>query len=183
MSLLCLLQLLPSIVAPRLRKHNVRTARRSGSVVLRPPSETLPWEVQRPWFCFWTYNHKQEVPASQSHRATSSFCLQGGGIELKLPKTKLYQCLLLQHPLNQTPPPRYPVSQSAPPTRLLIVFLQLVPKKLIENHLSYSLLFLLQETFIHIISYKQVKSNSFYCLNWANNSTFLPYRWFKQLIV
>lgn len=36
LSLLCLLQLLPSIVAAWLRKHNVRTARRSGSVVLRP---------------------------------------------------------------------------------------------------------------------------------------------------
>ncbi len=33
---LCLLQLLPSIVAPWLRKHNVWTARHSGSVVLRP---------------------------------------------------------------------------------------------------------------------------------------------------
>lgn len=36
LSLLSLLQLLPSIVAPRLRKHNVRTARRSRSVVLQP---------------------------------------------------------------------------------------------------------------------------------------------------
>lgn len=36
LSLLCLLQLLPSIVAPWLRKHNVRTARHSGSVVLLP---------------------------------------------------------------------------------------------------------------------------------------------------
>lgn len=37
------------------------------------------WEVQRPWFCFWIYNHKQEVTASRSHRATSFFCLRGGG--------------------------------------------------------------------------------------------------------
>lgn len=36
LSLLCQPQLLPSIVAPWLRKHNVRTARRSGSVVLLP---------------------------------------------------------------------------------------------------------------------------------------------------
>lgn len=52
-----------------------QTQRVSGSPAL---SDTHSWEVQRPWFCFWIYNHKQEVPASQSHRATSSFCLLGG---------------------------------------------------------------------------------------------------------
>lgn len=42
------------------------------------PGETESWEVQRPWFCFWTYNHKQEVTASRSQKAASFFCLQEG---------------------------------------------------------------------------------------------------------
>lgn len=100
-------QLLPSIVAPRLRKHNVRTARRSGSVVLRPRVKRSHGRSRDPGSVFGRIiTNRKSLQASHT-APLPPFVYRGGWI--KLPKTKLYQCLLLQHPFR----PRYSVSQSA----------------------------------------------------------------------
>lgn len=91
LSLLCLLQLLPSIVAPWLRKHNVRTARRSGPRVK------------------WSRGRSRDPGSVFGYIITNRKSLQAGhtgplpsfvyrGVWFKLPKTKLYQCVVLQHP-------------------------------------------------------------------------------------
>lgn len=101
LSLLCLLQLLPSIVASRLRKHNVRTARRSGSVVLRPRVKQSRGRSRDPGSVFGhIITNRKSLQASHTG-PLPPFVYRGGWI--KLSKTKLYQCLLLQHPFC----PRY----------------------------------------------------------------------------
>lgn len=80
LSLLCLPQLLPSIVAPWLHKHNVQTARRS-----RP---WVRWSRGRsgdPGSVLGSIITNRKSLRSRSHRAASFFCLlEGGWIKLSI---------------------------------------------------------------------------------------------------
>ena len=112
LSLLCPRQLLPSIVAPWLRKHNVWTARRSGSVALRPWVTRTRGRSRDPGSVFgYIITNRKSRQASHTG-PLPPFVYWGGWT--KLPKTKLYQCLLLLHPFccsysGSPPPPASPL--------------------------------------------------------------------------